>query len=558
MSLSSGFVWVIDFCDEVAGNSIRSTAARVKWMAMTTFDEAFPAAARLLAERGLLLNAQLLKAVDGDEALFREVREGLIFDGLAEDRFGVGLARIGAPEVKVSARPSRGDSDPSSVRFAPAPDSTSSNHDSTTDNRRDLEPDENDWWLMAGGVTRGPWKFETLRVMRRRGEIAKMDLVRQGLRGLWRSPIDVDGLKDVSDVVLPKKPPDANPVDSQVWFASPGASVDQRPARSAVADREPITGPGIAPAEPSRHSDDEDVEFYLWELGHPVGPVSRSTLQERLTDGRLNTDDFVQVGQDGEWQPVSKALNVRRASARIPIRSTGSSDSSTNAATGSSPMTLPFGRAHETDSPSQAGAARRSEGGVSSGKLSLSATSRIAGAAKTLPAREASRTAIGRTWQQVSDIVGGPGRLRMILFAITAVVALVVWWRQPPSAGTIYREFLACHQKLKELRERRAGPTDWSAALSRERPRIRLLMDGLKKRASAARPAEQELLWAGQFGLLELLKNPRDATEFERMFADHMSRAQRLIDPQNAQAAESVSNEPVVKGVPSGVKDSPP
>lgn len=521
---------------------------------MTTFDEAFPAAAGLLEERGLLLNAQLLKVVDGDEALFREVREGLIFDGLAEDRFGVGLARVVAPGARASARRSRGDSDPSSVTFAAAPDSSSSGDGSAADNRRNEEPDENDWWLMAGGVTQGPWKFETLRVMRRRGEIAKMDLVRQGLRGLWRSPIEVDGLKDVSDVVLPKSPPHANPVETQVWFSSPGSAIDQRPVLPATAAREPITGQGIAQVEPSRDSGDDDVEYFLWEAGHPVGPVSRSTLRERLDDGRLNADDFVQVGQDGDWQPVSKALNVRRVPLRIPARPTDSSNSPTDVAPGS----VPLGRGREMDSPSHVGSARRSEGGASTTKLSTSTTSKAAGAAKTLPAREASRTAIGRTWQQVSDIVGGPGRLRMILVTIAAVVALIVWWRQPPSARTIYREFAACHQKLTELRERHAGPTDWSMALTSERPRIRLLMDGLKQRASAARPAEQELMWAGQFGLLELLKNPRDATELERMFADHMSRAQRLIDPRQTPASEGVSTNPAVDAVPSGVNGSAP
>ena len=69
---------------------------------MTTFDEAFPAAAKLLDERGLLLNAPLLRMVDGDDRLFRELREGLIFDG---------LSRVGPPGTKVSTRRSCGDSD---------------------------------------------------------------------------------------------------------------------------------------------------------------------------------------------------------------------------------------------------------------------------------------------------------------------------------------------------------------------------------------------------------------------------------------------------------------
>ena len=511
---------------------------------MTTFDEAFPAAAGWLDERGLLLNAQLLKVVEGDEALFREVREGLIFDGLAEDRFGVGLARIGPPGACVSTRRSRISADSSDVTFAAAPGFSSSDEGSTADDRRNEKSDENDWWLMAAGVTRGPWKFETLRVMRRRGEIAEMDLVRHGVRGLWCSPIEVDGLQDVSDVVLPDKPVDASPVSdaTPAPFASPGLSIAQRFARNAAAESESLTGRASAHVEPPTDSND-DVEFFLWESGHAVGPVSRSTLAERLSNGRLSADDFVQVGHDGEWQPVSKALNVRRASLRIPARPTDAADSQ--------PDVL-------RDSPSQSGSARRSEGGGSPGKLSASTTTTGARAAKRPPAREVSRTAIGRVWQQASDIVGGPVRLWAILCALTAVIALIVWWRQPPSARTIHREFAACHQKLIGLRERRAGLSDWSAALTRERPRIRLLMDGLKQRASAARPAEQELMWAGQYGLLELLKNPKDATEFERLFTDHMSRAQRLIDPKGASAAEGVSNKPSAPGENSGAGATAP
>lgn len=512
---------------------------------MTTFDEAFPTAAGLLDERGLLLNAQLLKVVEGDEALFRELREGLIFDGLAEDRFGVGLARIGPPGARASTRRSRDSADSSDVTFAAAPGSSSTGESPAADERRDEEPDENDWWLMAGGVTRGPWKFETLRVMRRRGEIAQMDLVRQGVRGLWCSPSEVDGLRDVSDVVLPDRLVDASPVPvaTPAPVVSPGLTIAQRFVRNAAADSEPVTGRAIAKVEPSLDSGDDEVEFFLWESGHAVGPVSRSTLSERLSDGRLNADDFVQVGQDGEWQPVSMALNVRRASLRIPVRPNDSADSQ--------PDVL-------RNSPSQAGAARRSNGGGSAAKSPTSTTTKGTRAAKQPPARVASRTAIGRVWQQVSDIVGGPGRLRAIVFAVAAVIALIVWWRQPPSARTIHREFAACHQKMKELRERRAGPSDWSAALSRERPRIRVLMDGLKKRAGAARPAEQELMWAGQYGLLELLKNPKDATDFERLFADHMSRAERLINPKGASTAEGVSNKPSAPGEKSGAGATAP
>lgn len=173
---------------------------------MTTFDEAFPTAAKLLDERGLLLNAQLLRLVDGDESLFRELREGLIFEGLAEDRFGVGLARIGPAGARASSMPTRSrtesrDAESSlEITFATATVDSLSDEPSrsATTNREELA--DADWWLMKGGVTRSPFDFATLRVMRRRGEIAPMDLVRHGLRGQWQKPDELAGLADVSDI----------------------------------------------------------------------------------------------------------------------------------------------------------------------------------------------------------------------------------------------------------------------------------------------------------------------------------------------------------------------
>lgn len=508
---------------------------------MTTFDEAFPAAAKLLDERGLLLNAQLLRMVDGDESLFREIREGLIFDGLAEDRFGVGLARIGPAGAKSTSTrtsfrtESRDAASSLDITFAAYTDDLVSDEPSPSVAPRSEEPAEADWWLMGGGVTRGPFRFAMLRVMRRRGEIAQMDLVRHGVRGLWQSPDEVPELADVTDVILPVEPmPNATTSLSSPTVGERHVSLKARQV------------------EPPPDVIDDGREYFLWEAGHPVGPISRSELQSRLDAGRLDADEFVQVGQDGEWQPVTGALSARRPPLRLPTRTPNLSDvelgaepEERDAARPASPTPLPMNKARSLESPSRAGAAR-SEGKAHTTAPSRAVASKNSPTPNARPSSDGTHSSLGQTWKLVADLVGGERRLWGIVISFIAVVALIVWWRQPPSASTIYREFAACHQKLNELRARRAGPTDWSMALTRERPRIRLLMDGLKKRASAGRPAEQELLWAGQYGLLNLLKNPTDATEFERLYTDHMSRAQRLIDPKGASAAGGVSNKPAV------------
>ena len=73
----------------------------------------------------------------------------------------------------------------------------------------------------------------------------------------------------------------------------------------------------------------------------------------------------------------------------------------------------------------------------------------------------------------------------------------------------------------------------------RDQQRAQTLLDGLKARASAARPVEQQLLWAGRYGLVELFKKPADPAEFERLFTTHMSEAKRLLEGGKAESSPS-------------------
>ena len=159
---------------------------------MTTFEEAYDAAASWLDERGLLLNSQLLQMVTGDEGLRDEVRAMLLSDGVAIDRYGIGLVR---GEQPIPSRTLRSDERPSEILFAEAADASLEERFQETGPVSD-ESAEAEWWLMAGGATRGPFTLEALQRLRRRGDVADTHLVRQGERGLWRSPHDVEELAE--------------------------------------------------------------------------------------------------------------------------------------------------------------------------------------------------------------------------------------------------------------------------------------------------------------------------------------------------------------------------
>ena len=537
---------------------------------MTTFDEAYDAAASWLDQRGLLLNSQLLQMVAGDEGLRDEVRAWLLSEGVAIDRYGIGLVR---GELPIPRRSLHSEEGPSEILFAEATDASLEEGFQETGPVSD-ESAEAEWWLMAGGATRGPFTLEALQRLRQRGDVADTHLVRQGERGLWRSPHDVEELAEVAQTGPSEQRSFAmeSPVayrtgteqpftkDDRAASRSPSRPVgsvprsDAEPRRSKV-ERQRGSHEGSAPrraaspaAEASHNAEligsdgsggviDDECEFFLWEGGRPVGPVSRTDLRERLANGLLLADEFVQVGVDGEWQPVAKALNVRRPPLKIPDRSRGTHGDDVRSASRSGEVSNSTTGLNNKGfgSPSHSGTPRRSDASVSTTGATRATARQTSRSANNSISPIDATTNVGRAWQHAAAFVGGELRLRGIATALVALVALVVWLRQPPAASTIYREFTQYHTKLKELRTKRTGPTDWKQATSRDQQRVQTLLDGLKQRASAARPIEQQLMWAGRFGLVELFKRPADPAEFERLYDSHMSQAKRLLEGGNAQ-----------------------
>ena len=154
-----------------------------------TIDEACQAASRLLEERGQLLNGHLLRIVEGDKSLFRDVREALIRTGHAEDRSGVGLIRPeSVPFVRrdgVRSLTTRNQLDGRAV------EEVTGKPVSATVTESEFDLSGSDWWLMASGVIKGPFKLQVLRQMRMNDEIGPGDVVRRGTSGLWCQPGDV-------------------------------------------------------------------------------------------------------------------------------------------------------------------------------------------------------------------------------------------------------------------------------------------------------------------------------------------------------------------------------
>ena len=141
----------------------------------------------MLEQRGQLLNGHLFRLVEGDAELFRQVRERLISDGVAEDRSGVGLALRRSAEAVTTTTSSV--SHQSSIEEIVSVDRSERTSDrNLSDNDADEVQwwDEPHWWLMSSGVVRGPLDLITLCSMRHKGEIGPADVVRQGESGLWQ------------------------------------------------------------------------------------------------------------------------------------------------------------------------------------------------------------------------------------------------------------------------------------------------------------------------------------------------------------------------------------
>lgn len=474
---------------------------------MATFDEVFPAAVQELEERGLLLNMHLVGLVGGDQQLLSNVREALIREGLAHDRYGVGLAKSSNFEAHRAT-----------YRVQPSPQTVST---STTEEIvfAGVSESEADWWLMSCGATTGPFSLDTLIQMRRLGEVSDSDMIREGPKGMWLIPKDVTELADITPAKRPSQKTKTPSAETTLELGRAATEPVSSPSqammhRSVSRQNAMLRTPRVPSAEHSLPRDKDAIEYYLWDAGHSVGPVSLEELQARLESGSLEADDFVQVGQDGDWQPVSLAMGMPRPPLQIPQAALHAlQGDQTDTALAAPPSTT-----WRTSTPQVAIPV------VYPGSPKSSKT------VETI-SQEVPESPLIRGWLRASHLVGGQSRLWAMIAATASVIAFVIWLRQPPPASTIYHELVATHNRISEGHRYQPGSSKPSRVSADEIQRITTIKEGLARRASATQPAIQELLWACEYGLIPLMEQQYGSPDLERVFMDHMGRAESLIDP---------------------------
>ena len=139
------------------------------------FENAWEAAVRMLDERGQLLNGHLFRLVEQNDQLFRQIRTRLIDDGIAEDRFGAGLVRSKAPLP--TSMPPHSSTTTEDQALAHSETDSLLNPIGAFDLQMDGRIQVPDWWLMSGGVIRGPMDLVTLCTLKQQGDIRSADVV---------------------------------------------------------------------------------------------------------------------------------------------------------------------------------------------------------------------------------------------------------------------------------------------------------------------------------------------------------------------------------------------
>ena len=137
-----------------------------------------------------------------------------------------------------------------------------------------------------------------------------------------------------------------------------------------------------------------------------------------------------------------------------------------------------------------------------------------------------------RYWHLIADFVGGSRRLAMILVLSATTFGVIFYLRQPPSTRTIYREVQASYEKVAKARANWTPSPMGNVAkeLAAEAARIRVFREVLKSRATPDRRADQELLWACDYGLLPLLEHPQ-SEESNTTYLHHIGNVKAEIDP---------------------------
>lgn len=469
-----------------------------------TFEDARALALELLQEKRHLLNTHLLRVVGCDELLMREVRESLIFDDLAIDKNGVGL--LAAPELADQSRltpPHPAAADPS--QFAP--------------------PGGADQRSTAKLADRGDWD---------RGEFVAINApVATELKSLWTVA---------------------------------GNGNRQHPAPE-DADKPTIHPPTVEHSASKLKLDAgppavNQPRYYFWNAGRESGPYPRQELEKLLSEGHLKPLDFVKAEGNDEWIPVSEAIKqtgipAARRWGRVPSSPIVEKDVAWDEA----PLPSSDKCAECSIVPSNASVPDESTVGVEKPV----ASTRNEPTSTTAPARPVSTTTTRTrppprsfTEVQSSPLVAwwkkgeqrlGAGRVRGGLAVSLLVAGACIYMTWPPAPDTIYESFMRCRVEMDGLQDKHSSPAEWQRFTSAQRPRMERLVATLRNRASAGRPADQELLWAGERCLLPILQSSvGSAGQLNQLFSTHMRNARRILDGEQAVEIAAAGSAPNASG----------
>lgn len=473
-----------------------------------TLEDAKSLAIDLLREKGQLLNAQLLRLVDSDELLMQEVRESLIFDDQAVDKNGVGLRAIirkpTAPEV-----------DPVSVNQATSSPASNEN-DAPRSPETSLCPDR----IASVGTTPTRWAEHELKSL--------CELTRNGLHSQ-------KGLTNSQEIESGVAPDDTTVADSNACSLGFSAKL-QHGTPAATSQELELDG--------MRHDSTGKVQrFFLWNAGREEGPLVREELEKRVAEKQLALTDFVKQEGDDEWIPISEAIRrVEHCSERKWNRTRkaprdeeaaglpGHSGPSSNTASANDDVAAiapiagePLPQADKTASSNHEKAKSAAAPALAEKKQSRSRPS-----VRALAEIQSSPIVAG--WRKCEQHLGA---MRLRRAAALLVVGLAAWiyWTWPPAPDTIYVSFMRCRIEMDGLQDKNGPPEEWAKFAAVQRPRIERLVSTLQRRASANRPADQELLWAGEKCLLSILqKGPGATAGLNQLFSTHMRNARRILD----------------------------
>jgi hypothetical protein len=163
----------------------------------------------------------------------------------------------------------------------------------------------------------------------------------------------------------------------------------------------------------------------------------------------------------------------------------------------------------------------------------LAAKAGAAGAAAPHPARFHVRRSNGlRTLPSATRLVETVKRPTIIAAAclLALVVAGGLLFAKPRGVDQKYWQAIdAISGRAHELARTRPSEAAWAAAVSEDRKQLEAIIGELKRTASAAEPARQNMLWAARDYLLPWLKLGSPIQDGDARFQEQMQAAQKLI-----------------------------